>query len=284
MFKEFDVEVKEIAIVVKNEDEEMIRGIAPLVEYCKSKGIKYFILPSQEDGISKKVESNIQSSDICITFGGDGTLLFASRVFSPYKIPIMGINLGGLGFITELKGPEMLESIKDYKEDSYLIEERMMIDVSILRDKFRQYKSTGLNDLVITSGGISRLINIEVSSGKNFIGNYRADGVIVATPTGSTAYSLSAGGPIVEPAMKAFVISPICPHTLGTRPLVIPAENTIKLKVISKDREVTATVDGQVAIDLEWNDEVIVKKSKTITKLVSLGKRSFYDIVREKLA
>jgi len=262
----------------------MMRRINPLIDYCKSKGIQYFILPSQEDGIPKDFKRSIENSDVCITFGGDGTLLFASRVFSPHKIPIIGINLGGLGFITELKESEMIESLEALEKDNFIIEERMMIDVSILRDKFRQYKSIGLNDLVITSGGISRLINIEVSSGKNFIGNYRADGVIVSTPTGSTAYSLSAGGPIVEPAMRAFVISPICPHTLGTRPLVIPAADVIKLRVLSKDREVTATVDGQVAIELEWNDEVIVKKSKTVTKLVSLGKRSFYDIVREKLA
>ena len=276
--------ISEIAIVVKDEDEEMMRRINPLIDFCKTKNIRYFILPSQEDGISKDFKRNIESSDICITFGGDGTLLFASRVFSPYGIPIIGINLGGLGFITELKESEMLESLQACERDEYFIEERMMIDVSILRDKFRQYKSIGLNDLVITSGGISRLINIEVSSGKNFIGNYRADGVIVSTPTGSTAYSLSAGGPIVEPTIKAFVISPICPHTLGTRPLVIPAGDVIRLRVISRDREVTATVDGQVAIELEWDDEVIVKKSKTVTKLVSLGKRSFYDIVREKLA
>ena len=276
--------ISEIAIVVKDEDEEMMRRINPLIDFCKTKNIRYFILPSQEDGISKDFKRNIESSDICITFGGDGTLLFASRVFSPYGIPIIGINLGGLGFITELKESEMLESLQACERDEYFIEERMMIDVSILRDKFRQYKSIGLNDLVITSGGISRLINIEVSSGKNFIGNYRADGVIVSTPTGSTAYSLSAGGPIVEPTIKAFVISPICPHTLGTRPLVIPAGDVIRLRVISRDREVTATVDGQVAIELEWDDEVIVKKSKTVTKLVSLGKRSFYDIFREKLA
>lgn len=278
------MEIKEIAIVIKEENEEMMRRISPLIEFCKTKDIKYFILPSQEDGISKEFRRNIEDSDLCMTFGGDGTLLFASRVFSPHGIPIMGINLGGLGFITELKASEMLESLQAYENDSFIIEDRMMIDVSILRDKFRQYKSIGLNDLVITSGGISRLINIEVSSGKNFIGNYRADGVIVSTPTGSTAYSLSAGGPIVEPMMEAFVISPVCPHTLGTRPLVIPASNVIKLRVLSRDREVTATVDGQVAIELEWNDEVIVKKSKTVTKLVSLGKRSFYDIVREKLA
>jgi len=278
------VELKEIAIVVKEDNESMMRRINPLIDHCKSKGIQYFILPSQEDGIPRDFKRNIENSDVCITFGGDGTLLFASRVFSPHKIPIIGINLGGLGFITELKESEMIESLEALEKDNFIIEERMMIDVSILRDKFRQYKSIGLNDIVITSGGISRLINIEVSSGKNFIGNYRADGVIVSTPTGSTAYSLSAGGPIVEPTMRAFVISPICPHTLGTRPLVIPAADVIKLRILSKDREVTATVDGQVAIELEWNDEVIVKKSKKVTKLVSLGKRSFYDIVREKLA
>ncbi len=277
------MKVKEIGIVVKREDDEMKGRILPLIEYCKKKGINYFILPSQEEK-EVTIKDDIKSCDLCISFGGDGTLLFASRVFSPYNIPIIGINLGGLGFITELKESEMLESIEAFENGIYKIEERMMIDVSILRDRFRQYRSTGLNDLVISSGGISRLINIQAYAGKNYIGDYRADGVIVSTPTGSTAYSLSAGGPILEPTMKAFVISPICPHTLGTRPLVIPSENVVKLKVVSRDREVTATIDGQIAIDLEWNDEVIVRKSKIVTRLVTLGKRSFYDIVREKLS
>ncbi len=278
------MKIKEIGIVLKRDDREMRRRISPIIDYCNEKGIGYFILPSQEETELIDIKKDIKDCNLCISFGGDGTLLFAARMFSPYKIPIIGINLGGLGFITELKESEMLESLKACEEETFFIEERMMIDVSILRDRFRQYRATGLNDLVISSGGISRLINIQAFAGKNFIGDYRADGVIVSTPTGSTAYSLSAGGPILEPTMEAFVISPICPHTLGTRPLVIPSDNVVRLKVVSRDREVTATIDGQIAIDLEWNDEVIVKKSKIVTKLISLGKRSFFDIVREKLS
>lgn len=160
----------------------------------------------------------------------------------------------------------------------------MMIDVQVCRKNEKSWNSTGLNDLVINTGGISRLILLKVSSGRHLVGTYRSDGIIVATPTGSTAYSLSAGGPILDPTMRAFVISPICTHSLGVRPLVVPSEETIGIKVMSKNREITATLDGQVALELRHTDEVRVKKSGTITRLVSLGKRSFYDIVREKLS
>jgi NAD+ kinase len=141
-----------------------------------------------------------------------------------------------------------------------------------------------LNDLVISSGGISRLLEFEVSSNNALIGIYRADGIIVSTPTGSTAYSLAAGGPILDPTMNAFIVNPICSHSLGARPLVVPSEDTVRVKVLSKNRAVTGTVDGQIGIELRNGDEIRVLRSKTVTKLVSVGKRSFYDIIREKLA
>lgn len=195
----------------------------------------------------------------------------------------MGINLGGLGFITEFRESEVLECVDCVIDGKNEFEERIMVDVHVLRDGAHLYQSTGLNDLVINTGGISRLIQLDVSSGDKNIGNYRADGIIVATPTGSTAYSLAAGGPILEPTMSAFAICPICPHSLGARPLVVPAENTIKIKVLSKDREIIGTIDGQIAVDLEYMDDIHIEKSKKVTKLISLGKRNFYDIVSEKL-
>ena len=158
-----------------------------------------------------------------------------------------------------------------------------MVEVQVYRVGSLLYRSTGLNDLIINTGGISRLIQLEVSSGKSKIGSYRADGIIVATPTGSTAYSLAAGGPILAPTMSAFVICPICPHSLGARPLVVPAEEGVMIKIMSEDMEIIGTIDGQVAVDLEYMDEVYVEKSKTVTKLVSMGTRRFYDIVSEKL-
>ena len=255
-----------------------------LITYLKKKSIGYFITPSKKGVIESDMQEKVPLCDLCITFGGDGTLLFATRVFSRFGVPIVGINLGGLGFITEFRENEVTECVECFLNGDFSIEERIMVDVHIYRDGNHMYQSTGLNDLVINTGGISRLMQLEVSSGTKYIGSYRADGIIVATPTGSTAYSLAAGGPILEPTMAAFVISPICPHSLGARPLVVPSEERVKIKVLSDHRQIIGTIDGQMAVDLEYMDEIHVEKSAVVTKLISLGKRSFYDIVSEKLS
>lgn len=273
-----------VGIVTKDKSEEALKILSTLTTYLESKSMEYFITESKEGDIESSIRNKITKCDLSVALGGDGTLLFASRIFSKYKIPIVGINLGGLGFITEFREGELLECMECIVNGNNTYEERMMIDVHVYRGGNHLYTSTGLNDLVINTGGISRLILLEVLSGKDLIGTYRSDGIIVATPTGSTAYSLSAGGPILKPNMKALVISPICPHSLGARPMIVPSEEVIKIKVLSENREITATIDGQVALDLEYMDEIHVKRSEMITKLISLGKRSFYDIVREKLA
>lgn len=272
-----------VGIVLKDESPRTREPSNTLITYLKSKSIEYFVIVSKEGVIEERVREKIPDSNLCVTFGGDGTLLYAARIFSQHGVPIVGINLGGLGFITEFRENEILECIECIIADKHKFEERIMVDVHVVRDGAHLYQSTGLNDLVINTGGISRLIQLDVSSGNKNIGNYRADGIIVATPTGSTAYSLAAGGPILAPTMSAFAICPICPHSLGARPLVVPAEDNIKIKVLSEDREIIGTIDGQVAFDLEYMDYIHIEKSKKVTKLISLGKRSFYDIVSEKL-
>jgi NAD+ kinase len=273
-----------IGVVLKDKSEKALDMLHKLTEYLDSKATRYIIIPSRVGDIDAKIKKQIPKCDIAVALGGDGTLLFASRNFSKYNIPIVGINLGGLGFITEFRESELMECMECVINSGHTFEERMMIDVHVYRKKKRCVDETGLNDLVINTGGISRLILLEVLSDGHLISRYRSDGVIVATPTGSTGYSLSAGGPILEPNMKAFVICPICPHSLGARPLVVPTEESIKIKILSQNLEITATVDGQVAFSLQYGDEIRILKSDTITRLVSLGKRSFYDIVREKLA
>lgn len=273
-----------IGIVLKDRSDRAEQASAILIDDLKSKHIEYFVIYSREDGIDQAVKERIPLCDLSVAFGGDGTLLFAARVFSPYGVPIAGINLGGLGFITEFREEEVLECVECFLQGHHSYEPRMMIDVRIHRKGRLFSKATGLNDLVVTSGGISRLLEFEVSSGSRLIGSYRADGIIIATPTGSTGYSLAAGGPIVEPAMSALIICPICPHSLGARPLVLPVEEEIGVRVLSQRRNVTATIDGQIAIELTDRDEVQVLKSDCVTKLISVGKRSFFDIIREKLA
>lgn len=276
--------MKLIGIVLKDRSTRAVEASNLLITYLKKKSIGYFITPSKKGVIESDMQEKVPLCDLCITFGGDGTLLFATRVFSRFGVPIVGINLGGLGFITEFRENEVTECVECFLNGDFSIEERIMVDVHIYRDGNHMYQSTGLNDLVINTGGISRLMQLEVSSGTKYIGSYRADGIIVATPTGSTAYSLAAGGPILEPTMAAFVISPICPHSLGARPLVVPSEESVKIKVLSDHRQIIGTIDGQMAVDLEYMDEIHVEKSAVVTKLISLGKRSFYDIVSEKLS
>ncbi|UCB46275.1 MAG: NAD(+)/NADH kinase [Spirochaetota bacterium] len=273
-----------VGIVLKDQSEKALDMLHELTKYLGAKKIKHIIIPSRLGDIDAKEKKQISKCDISVALGGDGTLLFAARNFSKYNIPIVGINLGGLGFITEFRESELLECMECIISSKQSFDERMMIDVQVYRNKKRSWVETGLNDLVINTGGISRLILLEVYSGKHLIGRYRSDGIIVATPTGSTAYSLSAGGPILEPNMKAFVISPICPHSLGARPLIVPTEESIKILMLSQNLEITATVDGQVAFSLQYGDEIRILKSDIITRLVSLHKRSFYDIVREKLS
>ena len=273
-----------IGIVLKDRSDRTEQASAILIDYLKTKHIEYFVIYSREDGIDQAVKERIPLCDLSVAFGGDGTLLFAARVFSPYGVPIAGINLGGLGFITEFREEEVLECVECFLQGHHSYEPRMMIDVRIHRKGRLFREATGLNDLVVTSGGISRLLEFEVSSGSRLIGSYRADGIIIATPTGSTGYSLAAGGPIVEPAMRALIICPICPHSLGARPLVLPVEEEIGVRVLSQRRNVTATIDVQIAIELTDRDEVQVLKSDCVTKLISVGKRSFFDIIREKLA
>jgi len=276
--------VKLIGIVLKDKSRKAAETCEVLKGLLKSRSIDYLIIFSREGDLDRSIRERIPSCDLAVAFGGDGTLLFASRIFSQYGVPIIGIHIGGLGFITEFRESEVIECIECFISGQHTIEKRMMVDVLIYRNNRVQFRSTGLNDIVINTGGISRLLELEVSSGVKFIGTYRADGIIIATPTGSTAYSLSAGGPIIDPTMKAFIISPICPHTLGVRPLVLPSEEDITVRVLSKNRKITATIDGQVAFELEDGDEVHVVKSEMVTKLISLGTRSFYDIVREKFA
>jgi NAD+ kinase len=276
--------VKLVGIVLKDKSDRASAAIQPLVEYLKKRSIEYYIIPSREGRISQVLLKKIPATDLCITFGGDGTLLFAARLFSQYDVPIVGINLGGLGFITEFRESEVTDCVECFLRGHFSFDKRMMIDVYITRKGTQVYSTTGLNDFVISTGGISRLIQLEVSSGDTSIGTYRADGIIIATPTGSTAYSLAAGGPILQPNMEAFVISPICPHSLGARPLVVPAEERVKIRVLSDNRQIVGTIDGQMAVDLLHMDEVCVEKSQKVTKLLSMGNRDFYDIVSEKLS
>ncbi|MEW6619169.1 MAG: NAD(+)/NADH kinase [bacterium] len=223
-------------------------------------------------------DATLKTADLVIALGGDGTMLHAVKVMGEKEIPIVGVNFGGLGFLTEITQQELYSSLKDVLKGKFTIEERML-----LLAKVKKLSYQALNDVVITKGTLARVISLKVLIDTEYLTTYQGDGIIVATPTGSTAYSLSAGGPIVIPEMKTIIITPICPHTLSVRPMVIPHLSKITIVVESDEEEIMLTIDGQQGVKLNPQDEIEITSAKQIIKLVKPKKRSFYEVLQTKL-
>ncbi|HHY47501.1 MAG TPA: NAD(+)/NADH kinase [Firmicutes bacterium] len=222
--------------------------------------------------------------DLAVVLGGDGALLATARNLAGSGVPILGVNVGHLGFLTEVELPQLRDALSRLICGNYSVEERMMLDSRIIRDGEEIESFVGLNDTVVTKGAFARMIRLETYIDSHYIGTYPADGVIVATPTGSTAYSLSAGGPIVNPMMHTLIVTFICPHTLFARSIVASEDESVRVVVIASHDEVMLTVDGQVGFKLMDKDEVVVRKAPHVTRLVRLGDRSFYEVLRARLA
>lgn len=222
--------------------------------------------------------------DLAFSLGGDGTVLFASRILSASQVPIIGVNMGDFGFLTEINESEWRESFEGYRSGSLDIAERYILKVSVERRGEEVAFFSGLNDVVITAAGIAKIIRLSVSLSGETLGGYRADGIIVATPTGSTAHSAAAGGPIVDPRMDAMVINPICPFTLSHRPIVVPGDEEVRIHVDQQQRtEVLMTVDGQMVFPLAEQDTIAIERSDKKARIVSAPSRSFYEVLRSKL-
>lgn len=223
--------------------------------------------------------------EMLVVLGGDGTLLGAARHIADVRtnIPVFGVNLGSLGFMTEIPLDELYENLEQAIAGKLKIEERIMLAVSVLRsnDCVAQYRV--LNDAVINKGALARMMNLTVSVNDSLLTELRADGLIVATPTGSTAYSLAAGGPIIYPTVHCFLVTPICPHTLSNRPIALPDTVTVSVSLTSRSEEVTLTLDGQIGFPLEPNDIVVIKKSPYKMKFIKHPASNYYEILRTKL-
>lgn len=220
--------------------------------------------------------------DVIVVIGGDGTLLYASRLLKGEKKPILGINMGGLGFLTEIAPDEAFEVIECFLNNSCKMSERMMCDVKLLRKNKLIKSATVLNDAVITKGNLARMIELETYVNDNFLSKYRSDGLIVSTPTGSTAYSLSAGGPIITPDVNCMVLCPICPHTLTHRPIVISSGSKIEI-IIKSNSDVYLTLDGQEGYPLSNNDKIIITRSDKKTYIVTSPFKNYFEILTNKL-
>ncbi|MEI3347021.1 NAD(+)/NADH kinase [uncultured Oscillibacter sp.] len=231
----------------------------------------------------RPLTQELRGADLLITFGGDGTILHLAKLAALHKIPVLGINMGGLGFIAELETSE-LETLRRLKDWNFTTEQRMMLDVAVFREGKQVYTNLGLNDAVIREGPISHVIHLKISSDGRHLADIAGDGVIVATPTGSTAYSLSAGGPVVEPVAQTMVVCPICTHNMRFSSYVLSPEHVLTVELERNGRKpVYLCVDESRAFSLKADDKIQVRRSKYTMKLVRLSEKSFCEVFAKKM-
>ncbi|MDA8059369.1 MAG: NAD(+)/NADH kinase [Nitrospiraceae bacterium] len=280
--------ISRVGILCKPHRSEAIRSIlSDLLPWLRSRGVTPLLDPEGalllRHEISCSRETIKDESEVVLVLGGDGTLLSAARLLAGTQIPILGVNLGNLGFLTEVQSTELLEVLSRTLQGDYSIENRIMLQVRIFRNRIEQSQTHVLNDIVINNGSIARLIESDIYMNAQFVTSLKGDGVIFSSPTGSTAYSLSAGGPILYPGMDGIIITPICPHTLTHRPIVIPGAATLEILIKKGDESVTATLDGQVGHSLKVGDMIEITRSPHITKLIVNSERNYFEVLRDKL-
>jgi NAD+ kinase len=235
----------------------------------------------RKDGI--RADTIPRGTDLLIVAGGDGTLLSAARLAGPMGIPILGVNFGGLGFMTELQPEELYTALARVLRGEYTIEERAALRVRFRRGRKVLGEYSLLNDAVVTKTTLARMLVIELRIDAEKVATYTSDGLIIATPTGSTAYNLSAGGPILDPRMSAFVIAPICPHAMSYRPLVVPGSVRIEVTLRSLTEEAYLTLDGQVGFPMRHEDAIVVDRHPRAVRLLRVAHRGFFEVLQRKL-
>lgn len=278
--------MKKIGIIAKKGVPEAVTAVKDLLLLLDKKKFKIFV-DNEIASILKikgypreKIPSKV---DFIAVFGGDGTLLSVARLVGDRGVPILGVNLGGLGFITEIAHDEICKDIiGKIFSGKYRFEERIMLSADVYRKGRRVAQNIALNDVVINKSALARMVEFDVYINNQYVTDFRADGMIVSTPTGSTAHSLSAGGPILYPTLESFVMTPICPHTLTNRPIVVPDKFIIEVS-IKRGEDVYLTLDGQEGVPLKVGDKVKIKKTDFKTKFLLLHKRDYFRILRTKL-
>jgi NAD+ kinase len=277
--------IRTVGLVAKYQEPKAAQMVRWLIPWLKKRGKKVCV----ENGL---VRAGAQSctkkelaakADLIISLGGDGTLLNIAPLVERPEVPILGVNMGGLGFITEVAVDELEDILTKTLEGDFEVERRMTLEIRVSGKKQRPHKFRVLNDAVITKGARSRIIDLETYVGDDYVCTYRADGLIISTPTGSTAYSLAAAGPILEPTLGAIVLAPICPHTLTNRPIVVPSNAAIRVTLRSFGDTVILIPDGQPGVRLNNGDRVEARDYGLPVSLIKLPSRSYYDILREKL-
>jgi NAD+ kinase len=279
--------VQKIGLVLKRHDPRVNDVVGDIIPWLQSRGVEVFL--DREAAIRYPLSSSLTTPedlpgcvDVVAVFGGDGTFLYAARLVAGSGIPLLGINLGSLGFLTEVKIEEMHSAFERLLAGDYWLEERMLLEVKVRRQGMQLAGYLALNDAVINKGALARIIEMEVSVNSELVTITRADGLIISTPTGSTAYSISAGGPILYPTLGAVIITPICPHTLSNRPVVVPDSAPVGV-CLRHGADVMLTVDGQVGMPLMQGDCITIEKSNSTLRLIQATSSSFFRLLREKL-
>jgi NAD+ kinase len=285
--------IKRIGIVLKPHQPDALRTICELAKWLGDRGIQLLGGPEiererieHETGCSvtelprDQLAANV---DLILVLGGDGTMIAAARLLGESEVPVLGVNYGGLGYLAEFRIEELYVALESILTGDYRLDQRVMLEVELLRGEQQVTYNRVLNDVVINKSALARIIEIEAYMNQQFVNSFLSDGLIVSTPTGSTAYNLSAGGPVIYPSMRAVVITPICPFTLSNRPIVIPDESLIELGLKTENEDVALTLDGQVGFPLKFQDRVVIRKSRTTFNIVQPANRNYFEVLRDKL-
>lgn len=267
-------------LIFSKASQEAVDFAEELSRWFEERGISSRFIKSPSDF---EDDDRIKQTDVVVVVGGDGSLLIAARKVAKYGIPIIGVNLGRLGFLTEVGRQTAFEQLEIILSKPLCISRRMMLRAHLYREGRQILVADVLNDVVVNKAILARIVEVAVYMGDRYITTYNGDGIIISTPNGSTAYALSAGGPIVYPTMDVFVVVPICPHTLTDRPLILPTIESITIEIVSKDKDAWLTLDGQEGTQLFYGDRIVVKKSPYYTNIVKTPNKDYFDILREKL-
>ena len=269
-----------LSVVVNRRKEGVDEVADSLRRWGKERGDDVYVVDGADP--EEAVAGRLADSDFVLSLGGDGTLLYVARLVGESETPILGVNLGSLGFLTEVTTEDLEEALQKLRDGRYEIEDRMKLDGTIVTGG-EEISFGALNDAVITRAGATRIGHFQTFLGGGLISSYTADGLILSTPTGSTAYNLSAGGPIVNPRLRVIVMTPICPHTLGLRPLILPETEHIRVEFTRPYEEMRLAVDGQDAYTLRPDTVVRVCAARTVTRLVRVGGPDFHEMLRRKM-
>jgi NAD+ kinase len=285
--------IKRIGVVVKPHQPEALETLCKLTEWLNARDIALVGGPAvnrerieHETGCAIEIipdDELPQKVDLILVLGGDGTMIATARMLGDCVVPVIGVNYGGLGYLAEFRIEELFTALESILAGDYKLEKRVMLAVELRRGDEVVTRNRVLNDVVMNKSALARIIQIETFLNEQFVNSFRADGLIVSTPTGSTAYNLSAGGPIIFPTMNTVVITPICPFTLSNRPIVVPDDSVIEVRLMTEKEDVALTLDGQVGFPIEARDRVIIRKSNTTFNLVQPKNRNYFDLLRDKL-